>query len=77
MVLCLIMRRDAREELMVRSSRRQAPLRKDDPQQSKAFIEKARELGADADKDDDAVMRRLAKQKRRDAKPKAEGNQNH
>jgi hypothetical protein len=32
---------------------------------SKAFIEKARELGADVDKDDDEVMRRLAKQKRR------------
>jgi hypothetical protein len=36
-------------------------------EQSKALVEKARELGADADKDDDAVIRRLAKQKRRDA----------
>jgi hypothetical protein len=34
-------------------------------EQSKAFIEKAREIGADADKDDDEVMRRLAKQQRR------------
>jgi hypothetical protein len=34
-------------------------------EQSKAFIEKAREIGADADKDDDEVMRQLAKQKRR------------
>ena len=33
-------------------------------EQSKAFIEKARELGADRDQGDDAVMRRLAKQKR-------------
>ena len=33
-------------------------------EQSKAFIEKARELGADADRDDDEVMRRLAKQTR-------------
>jgi hypothetical protein len=39
-------------------------------EQSKAFIEKARELGADADKDDDDVMRRLAKQKRRNRAPK-------
>lgn len=36
-------------------------------EQSKAFIEKARELGADTDKDADAVMRRLAKQKRHEA----------
>ena len=34
-------------------------------EQSKAFVEKARELGADAAKDDDEVMRRLAQQKRR------------
>jgi hypothetical protein len=33
-------------------------------EQSKAFIKKALELGADSDKDDDEVMRRLAKQKR-------------
>ena len=33
-------------------------------EQSKAFIEKARELGADVGDADDEVMRRLAKQKR-------------
>jgi len=38
-------------------------------EQSKAFIEKARELGADVDKDDDEVMRRLAQQKRRSERP--------
>ena len=45
---------------------------KDDPaQQSKAFIEKARELGADDDvAAEDEVMRRLAQQKRRDARAK-------
>jgi hypothetical protein len=34
-------------------------------EQSKAFIEKAREIGAETNKDADEVMRRLAKQKRR------------
>jgi hypothetical protein len=38
--------------------------KEDQAEQSKAFIEKARELGADADKKDDEVMRRLAMQKR-------------
>jgi hypothetical protein len=33
-------------------------------EQSKAFVEKARELGADSDKDVDELTRRLAKRKR-------------
>jgi hypothetical protein len=41
-------------------STRNAP--RDDPEQSKAFIAKARELGADGnDSDADKLMRRLAK----------------
>jgi hypothetical protein len=44
--------------------------KEDQAEQSKAFIEKARELGVDDDVDTtaDEVMRRLARQKRRDAK---------
>ena len=33
-------------------------------EQSRAFIEKAREIGADSDKNDDEVMRSLSQQKR-------------
>ena len=43
---------------------RQNPIRKDDPEQSKAFIEKAREIGADEKRSAaDRLMERLAKTK--------------
>lgn len=38
-------------------------------EQLEDFKRLAREVGADTDKDDDKIMRRLARQKRRDAKP--------
>jgi hypothetical protein len=45
-------------------SRLQKPIRKDDPDQSKAFIEKAREIGADEKRSAaDKLMERLAKTK--------------
>ncbi|WGR90994.1 hypothetical protein MTX20_20455 [Bradyrhizobium sp. ISRA435] len=41
---------------------RQKPQKPDDPEQSKAFIEKAREIGADEEKSAaDELMGRLAK----------------
>jgi hypothetical protein len=43
---------------------RQKPIRKDNPEQSKAFIEKAREIGADEKHSAaDKLMVRLAKTK--------------
>jgi len=38
-------------------------------EQSRLFIEKAREIGCDESADEDEIMRRLAEQKRRDDKP--------
>ena len=50
---------------------RQKPIRKDDPEQSKAFIEKAREIGADEKHSAaDKLMERLAKTKPEPRKPK-------
>jgi hypothetical protein len=46
---------------------------KDDPDsQHEEFKRVAREVGADAEKDADAVMRRLAQQKRREAEKKSD-----
>lgn len=42
---------------------RQKTVRKDDPEQSKAFIEKAKEIGADQKSKADDLMSRLAKMK--------------
>jgi hypothetical protein len=45
-------------------SNKQKPVKKDDPEQSKAFIEKAREIGADEKRSAaDKLMGRLAKMK--------------
>ena len=58
----LIGRARRREEAMTRSTK--GKQRPDDPEQSKAFIEKAREIGADEKRSAaDKLMERLAKTK--------------
>jgi len=56
---------------MTKNLRRQKPIREDNPEQSKAFIEKAREIGADEKRSAaDKLMGRLAKMKPEPRKPK-------
>jgi hypothetical protein len=61
----LNMRQTTRKVLMARSSKSAQPPRKaNDPEQSRAFLEKAREIGADEKHSAaDKLMERLAKTK--------------